>query len=58
MSALLRDLLTTGVNICNLGIGIGYSVLEMIRAYDQAKGPAVPQKVVERRPGGYCPALG
>jgi UDP-glucose 4-epimerase len=41
----------TGVNIWNLGTGTGYSVLQMIRAFEQASGQPVPYQVVERRPG-------
>jgi UDP-glucose 4-epimerase len=51
LSALRTILQKTGVNIWNLGTGIGYSVLEMIRAFEQASGRAVPYQVVERRPG-------
>ena len=40
-----------GVNIWNLGTGTGYSVLQMIRAFEQASGQPVPYQVVERRPG-------
>jgi UDP-glucose 4-epimerase len=35
----------------NLGTGRGYSVLEMVRAFEQASGRAVPYRVVARRPG-------
>lgn len=51
LSALRTVLQKTGVNIWNLGTGIGYSVLEMIRAFEEASGRAVPYKLVERRPG-------
>lgn len=51
LSALRAILQKTGVNIWNLGTGIGYSVLEMIRAFEQASDRAVPYKLVERRPG-------
>lgn len=40
-----------GVNIWNLGTGTGYSVLQMVRAFEQASGQPVPYQVVERRPG-------
>lgn len=40
-----------GINTWNLGTGAGYSVLEMIRAFEQASGQAVPYKLVERRQG-------
>lgn len=35
----------------NLGTGKGYSVLEMVRAFEKASGKNIPYKVVERRPG-------
>ncbi|MCA1797292.1 MAG: UDP-glucose 4-epimerase GalE [Geobacteraceae bacterium] len=35
----------------NLGTGCGYSVLEVVRAFEEASGKAVPYQVVERRPG-------
>lgn len=35
----------------NLGTGKGYSVLEMVRAFEKASGRVVPYKVVPRRPG-------
>jgi UDP-glucose 4-epimerase len=41
----------TGVNIWNLGTGTGYSVLEMVRAFEQVSGQSVPYQIVGRRPG-------
>lgn len=40
----------------NLGTGRGYSVLEAVRAFEQASGRPVPYQVVARRPGdvGAC----
>ena len=35
----------------NLGTGRGYSVLEMIAAFEQASGKSVPYRLVARRPG-------
>jgi UDP-glucose 4-epimerase len=35
----------------NLGTGQGYSVLDVIRAFERASGKSVPHKVVARRPG-------
>jgi UDP-glucose 4-epimerase len=35
----------------NLGTGTGYSVLEMVRAFELASGKTVPYKVGPRRPG-------
>jgi len=40
-----------GVLTANLGTGRGYSVLEVVRAYEQASGRKVPYRVVARRPG-------
>ena len=40
-----------GVLIVNLGTGRGYSVLEMITAFEQASGRSVPYLVVGRRQG-------
>lgn len=41
----------SGVHVWNLGTGTGYSVLEMIRAFEEASGQPVPYQVVARRPG-------
>ena len=35
----------------NLGTGVGYSVLDMLRAFEQASGKLVPYKLAERRAG-------
>ena len=35
----------------NLGTGVGYSVLDMVRAFEQACGRTVPYQVAPRRPG-------
>ncbi len=40
-----------GVLTCNLGTGRGYSVLEVIKAFEKASGKPVPYKLVARRPG-------
>lgn len=41
----------SGVHIWNLGTGQGYSVLDMIKAFEDASGAAVPYRIVERRAG-------
>lgn len=41
----------TGFKAINLGTGKGYSVLEVIRAFEKASGKKIPYKIVERRPG-------
>ena len=40
-----------GNHIFNLGSGHGYSVLEMIQAFEQVSGLHIPLKVLERRAG-------
>ncbi len=45
-----------GVVTCNLGTGIGYSVLEVIRAFEQASGRKVPYRIVSRRSGDIAEA--
>ena len=40
-----------GVTTLNLGTGRGYSVLEMVRAFEAASGRPVPFDIVARRPG-------
>jgi UDP-glucose 4-epimerase len=40
-----------GLLTVNLGTGQGYSVLDMVRAFEQASGRAVPYEIVGRRPG-------
>jgi UDP-glucose 4-epimerase len=35
----------------NLGTGRGYSVMEMVRAFETVSGKKVPYRVVPRRPG-------
>ena len=41
----------TGVYVYNLGTGRGYSVLEVVTAFEKASGVKVPYKIVDRRPG-------
>ena len=41
----------TGVLTVNLGTGHGYSVLDVVRAFEAASGRPVPYEIVERRAG-------
>ncbi len=41
----------TGVKIYNLGTGNGYSVLDIIKAFEKASGVKINYKIVDRRPG-------
>ncbi len=40
-----------GVQVWNLGVGQGHSVLEMVNAFEQASDRPVPYDIVARRPG-------
>ena len=40
-----------GLFICNLGTGHGYSVLDMVHAFEEANGVKVPYEITARRPG-------
>jgi UDP-glucose 4-epimerase len=40
-----------GVHVYNLGTGRGYSVLEILQAFEKATGRKIDYKIVERRPG-------
>lgn len=41
----------SGLYIYNLGTGTGYSVLDMVKAFEKATGKKVPYKITERRQG-------
>jgi UDP-glucose 4-epimerase len=41
----------TGAHLWNLGTGQGYSVLEMVRAFEAASGQKIPYTIVARRLG-------
>lgn len=40
-----------GLKIYNLGTGMGYSVLEVVKAFEKASNKEVPYKLVDRRKG-------
>lgn len=40
-----------GTLTVNLGTGQGYSVLDMVRAFEKASGRSIPYRIAERRPG-------
>lgn len=40
-----------GLEIYNLGTGIGYSVLEIVKNFEEASGVKIPYVIKERRPG-------
>jgi UDP-glucose 4-epimerase len=50
--AALRHLVSGGATVTvNLGTGQGYSVLDVVRAYERASGRPVPYVISPRRPG-------
>ena len=40
-----------GCEVFNLGTGVGYSVLDMVKAFETANGVKIPYAIVDRRPG-------
>ncbi len=56
MKALEKVMATTGVEAYNLGTGRGYSVLEVVAAFEKATGKHIPYTITNRRPGdiGIC----
>ncbi|MBQ1259069.1 MAG: UDP-glucose 4-epimerase GalE [Clostridia bacterium] len=42
---------TAGIDYFNIGTGVGYSVLEVVKAYEKASGKTIAYKIVDRRPG-------
>ena len=40
-----------GENVFNLGTGMGYSVLDMVKAFERVTGIKIPYEIVARRPG-------
>lgn len=51
VKALEKVMVTTGVETYNLGTGRGYSVLEMVDAFEQASGRKIPFRISGRRAG-------
>ncbi|CAH2222195.1 UDP-glucose 4-epimerase [Pelobates cultripes] len=51
ISALKKLESSSGCKVYNLGTGVGYSVLQMVKAMEKASGKEVPYKIVARREG-------
>ncbi|QOR65491.1 UDP-glucose 4-epimerase GalE [Cytobacillus suaedae] len=51
LRALKRATISTGCEVYNLGTGKGYSVLEMITAFEKASDKKIPYKIVSPRAG-------
>src|SRR5690606_8841984 len=48
VAALEKVMHSTGIDAYNLGTGHGYSVLELVTAFEKASGVKIPYKIVER----------
>lgn len=51
LAALTKASQQSGAHAYNLGTGNGYSVLQVLKTFEDVNGVAVPYKIVERRPG-------
>lgn len=51
LKALEKKAKTAGVHIYNLGTGTGYSVLQIVQAFEQATGQNIPYTIQPRRAG-------
>ncbi len=51
LKAIEKVMATTGVDAYNLGTGKGYSVLELVKAFEKVSGRKIPYTMVERRAG-------
>jgi UDP-glucose 4-epimerase len=56
LAALTRLEKHPGLVTCNLGTGKGYSVLEILRAFERTIGRAIPHRITARRPGDVAEA--
>jgi UDP-glucose 4-epimerase len=56
LKALERAARVNAVEYFNIGTGVGYSVLDIVKAYEKATGLHVEYRIVDRRPGdiGVC----
>lgn len=58
LKALEKIMKESGIEAYNLGTGIGYSVLDMVKAFSKVSGRQLPYRIVSRRPGdvamSYC----
>lgn len=51
LKALINSRKVKGVNIFNLGTGVGYSVLDIVKAFEKANNVKVPYVIAPRRAG-------
>ena len=51
LKAMERAEQVTGIDYFNIGTGVGYSVLDIVHAYEKATGIKINYKITDRRPG-------
>ena len=51
LKALEKVMSTKGVEAYNLGTGVGYSVLDVVRNFEKVTGKKIPYVITSRRPG-------
>ena len=51
LKALEKIMTSTGVRTYNLGTGMGYSVLDVVKSFERATRRKIPYALVDRRPG-------
>jgi UDP-glucose 4-epimerase len=51
VKALNKVQASTGVHVYNLGTGVGYSVLDLVKAFQKITGKVIPYEITGRRPG-------
>ena len=51
LKSLEKIMNTTGIDVYNLGTGIGYSVLDLVKTFEKVNGVEIPYKIVDRRLG-------
>ncbi|MGN0448015.1 MAG: UDP-glucose 4-epimerase GalE [Acutalibacteraceae bacterium] len=51
VKALQRALGQSGLDVYNLGTGVGYSVLDVVKAFEKASGVKINYQIAPRRPG-------
>lgn len=51
LKAIEKVMTTKGIQVYNLGTGIGYSVLDVVNSFEKATGQKIPYVLAGRRPG-------
>lgn len=51
LKVLEKIMFTKGIDAYNLGTGVGYSVLDVVKKFEKAIGQKIPYVITERRPG-------